>query len=210
MGVSLFAKNCWKNLSTMITTLAIPKISKHQLVLALLGLDKQSISIKGIGGSTRINKLLFLAWQEGGIQEVEEYFDFKPYYTGPLSQKLYDELELLYNLDFIKTKITGIAVDEEAIEIKELAFGHCINDNIETADSFEERHFIVTPKGITLIKEFITKPEFSIIINNISKIKSKFSNYSLQDLLYYMFTKYNDWIIKSNISNKVLQKGNIC
>ena len=61
--------------------------------------------MKGIGGITRLQKLLFLLWKEAGIQEVEAGFEFKPYKAGPYSRKLYDELELLENLNLIHGEV---------------------------------------------------------------------------------------------------------
>ncbi|MCH8242698.1 MAG: hypothetical protein IH897_08820, partial [Planctomycetes bacterium] len=99
----------------------LPKVSKHQLLLLLLGLDGPSVTAKGIGGITRLQKLLFLLWKEADIQEVESCFQFKPYKAGPYSRKLYDELELLENLALIQSEVQGEATEAEAAELEELA-----------------------------------------------------------------------------------------
>src|ERR1700678_4471139 len=94
------------------------RLSKQQLLMLLLGLDGSGISDEGIGGITRLQKLLFLLWKEAGIQEVDSGFEFRPYKAGPYSRKLYDELELLENLNFIQSEAQGEATEAEAVEIE--------------------------------------------------------------------------------------------
>ena len=196
-----------------------PKLSKQRLLLLLLGLDGSGVSMKGIGGITRLQKLLFLLWKEAGIQEVETGFDFKPYKAGPYSRKLYDELELLENLGFIQSEAQGEATDAEAAELEELSFEDLMGDDGQTfgdvdataSDSFEERRFTLTQKGLDTVKALLAKQDSKPFVDGIRKIKSKFANYSLQDLLYHVYTKYDDdgWTSESEIRDKVLRKGQL-
>jgi len=197
----------------------LPKLSKQQLLLLLLGLESAGISSKGIGGITRLQKLLFLLWKEAGIQEVDTGFEFKPYKAGPYSRKLYDELELLENLGFIQSESQGEATDAEAAELEELSFEDLMGDdgqtfgdvNASSSDSFEERRFTLTQKGIDTVKSILSKQEAKPFAEGIRKIKSKFANYSLQDLLYHVYTKYDDdgWTSESEIREQVLRKGQL-
>lgn len=197
----------------------MPGVSKQQLLLLLLGLDGSGVSMKGIGGITRLQKLLFLLWKEAGIEEVESGFEFKPYKAGPYSRKLYDELELLENLGFIQGEAQGEATDAEAAELEELSFEDLMGDDGQTfgdveataSDSFEERRFTLTQKGIDTVKAILAKQDSKPFADGIRKIKSKFANYSLQDLLYHVYTKYDDdgWTSESEIRDKVLRKGQL-
>lgn len=196
-----------------------PKVSKQQLLLLLLGLEGRGTSAKGIGGITRLQKLLFLLWKEAGIQEVESNFEFEPYKAGPYSRKLYDELELLENLGLILGEVQGEATEAEAAELEELSFEDLMGDDGQTfgdteatsSDAFEERSFTLTDKGVKFVKEMLDKPEFIPFTEGIRKIKSKFANYSLQDLLYHVYTKYEDegWTSESEIRGRVLRKGQL-
>jgi uncharacterized protein YwgA len=192
------------------------KLSKQQLLLLLLGINGSEISSEGIGGITRLQKLLFLLWKEAGIEEVESGFEFKPYKAGPYSRKLYDELELLQNLNFIESETQGEATEPEAAEIEELSFEQLLGDDASTfsdvpstADSFEERRFRLTKKGMEIVKNLLAQPEIKPFADGIRKIKSKFANYSLQDLLYHVYTTYDKdgWTSESEIRDKVLRKG---
>lgn len=196
-----------------------PKVPKQELLLLLLGLDGPSVSTRGIGGITRLQKLLFLLWKEGGIQEVESGFEFKPYKAGPYSRKLYDELELLENLGLIQSEIQGEATEAEAAELEELSFEELMGDDGQTfgdaeatsSDTFEERRFALTNRGLKMVREMLAKPDFKPFADGIRKIKSKFANYSLQDLLYHVYTKYeaDGWTSESEIRDKVLAKGKL-
>jgi uncharacterized protein YwgA len=194
-----------------------PKVSKQQLLLLLLALDGPSVSAKGIGGITRLQKLLFLLWKEAGVQEVEDGFEFQPYKAGPYSRKLYDELELLENLGLIQSEVQGEATEAEAAELEELSFEDLMGDDGQTfgdgdatsSDAFEERRFTLTEDGLKLAREMLQKPESKPFAEGIRKIKTKFANYSLQDLLYHVYTKYeaDGWTSESEIRDKVLRKG---
>lgn len=194
-----------------------PRVSKQQLLLLLLGLDGPSVSAKGIGGITRLQKLLFLLWKEEGVQEVENGFEFKPYKAGPYSRKLYDELELLENLGLIKSEVQGEATEAEAAELEELSFEDLMGDAGQTfgdaeatsSDAFEERRFTLTNDGLKRVREMLQKPESKPFAEGIRKIKSKFANHSLQDILYHVYTKYEaeGWTGESEIRDRVLAKG---
>ncbi len=194
-----------------------PRVSTHQLLLLLLGLDGPSVSAKGIGGITRLQKFLFLLWKEAGVLEVENGFEFRPYKAGPYSRKLYDELELLENLGLIQSEVQGEATEAEAAELEELSFEDLMGDDGQTfedseaasSDAFEERRFTLTNDGLKRAREMLQKPESKLFAEGIRKIKSKFANHSLQDILYYVYTKYEDegWTGESEIRDRVLAKG---
>ena len=140
-----------------------PTISKQALLLLLLGTGSSEATAEGIGGMTRLQKLLFLLWKEANIEEVDRGFEFKAYKAGPYSRKLYDELELLENLGYIQSEDQGEATEAEAAEIEELTFEHLMGEDAQpfqsvhsrveatTADSFEERRFTLTPDGLNRV-----------------------------------------------------------
>ncbi|HYE62977.1 MAG TPA: hypothetical protein VD997_13355 [Phycisphaerales bacterium] len=198
-----------------------PAISKQAMLLMLLGLEGSGLSTKGVSGITRLQKLLFLLWKEAGVEEVSTGFEFKPYKAGPYSRKLYDELELLENLGLIKSDIQGEASEAEAVELEELSFEQLMGpqaapfvsapsrDTASTADTFEERRYTLTPKGTALVQRLLQDPSTAPFADGIRKVKSRFGNYSLQDLLYHVYTKYEreGWTSESEIRDKVLAKG---
>jgi uncharacterized protein YwgA len=150
---------------------------------------------------------------------VEVGFEFKPYKAGPYSRKLYDELELLENLNLIHGEVQGEATSAEAAELEELSFEELMGDTGQTfgdpeatsADTFEERRFRLTDLGRKRVEAWLADPKYAPFVEGIRKIKSKFGNYSLQDLLYHIYTKYeaDGWTSESEIRDKILAKGRL-
>ena len=190
-------------------------------MLLLLGLDSDGLSSKGITGITRLQKLLFLLWKEAGIESVDTAFDFKPYKAGPYSRKLYDELEFLENIGLIQSEIEGQASEVEAVELEEVSFEQLMGEDADpyidvpnqgdamTADTYEERRFTLTPRGLETARKILAGGKAKDAEDGVRRIKSRYSGFSLQDLLYHVYTKYegDGWTSESEIRSKVLAKG---
>lgn len=196
----------------------MPSISKHSLTLLLLGIGAEGEITEGLGGITRLQKYLFLLEKEGGVTPKEGNFQFEAYKAGPYSSKLYDDLEFLENLGLIQSEVTAQATVEEATEIEELTFDDLMADGAEVdngeqydgfgaSDACEERRFILTGEGRTKVEGLLANAEYEPVVNAVRKIKSRFSNHSLSDLLYYVYTKYPDMTTESEIKDKVLRRG---
>src|SRR5580692_2935505 len=76
-------------------------IGRREMLLLLIGLNESSAE-QGLGGITRIQKLLYLLDAEEKIHPSGEGFNFEAYKAGPYSSRIYDDLEFLENLNFIK------------------------------------------------------------------------------------------------------------
>jgi len=183
-------------------------ISNRNLLLLMLGVVKSAEGIgKGINGITRLQKLLFLLEKETQLAKIEGGYEFQAYKAGPYSPALYDDLEFLENLGFIKSEISGAATDEEAADM-DFTFEELMEDeDIKTADVYDEKRFILTEEGQKKVKSLMESKEFAPVVDGIRKIKSKYGNYSLDDLLYYVYTKYPDMTTESEIKDHVLRKG---
>jgi len=199
----------------------IPNISRHGLTLILLGLDPDGAISEGIGGMTRLQKYIFLLDEEEHVSPPSgQGFGFKAYKAGPYSSKLYDDLEFLENLGYIECEITATASDEEVAEIEDLSFDDLMGDGADetdgelfdgfgSSDAYDERRFILTQKGRTKVEELLANSEYKPALDSVRRIKSKFNAHSLSDLLYYVYTKYPDMTIESEIKDRVLKRGRI-
>ena len=162
-----------------------------------------------MSGITRLQKLLFLLGQEQEVRP-EDGFDFEPYKAGPYSPKLYDDLELLGNLGLIKSEAIAESTITETTDIRRVSFEDLMggfdemNIGSPKADSFEERCFTLTDKGKARVDGLLENPEYSSKVDSIQHVKSKYSRYSLRDLLRYVYRKYPDMTTESEIINKVL------
>ncbi|MBI1249804.1 hypothetical protein GC197_18410 [bacterium] len=186
------------------------EISRRDLVLLLVGLDKNGHAADTVGGITRLQKFLFLLEKEAGLTPKGNGFEFQAYKAGPYSSKLYDDLEFLENLDLLWSEVEGEMTEAEATEVDMLDFDDLINgddgDQAKTADSYEERKYSITDDGKKRIEELIHSGEFEPVAEAVRKIKSKFGNHSLNDLLYYVYTKFPEMTTESEIKEKVLRQ----
>lgn len=191
-------------------------ITRRDLILLLLGAaDKKA---GRLGGITRLQKLIYLLEKEGGLKPDGEGFEFEPYKAGPYSARLYDDLEFLENLGLLKSEVTSVATDSEAAEIEEidqLEFDDLFeekrgNENGDTngpmPDAYEERQFELTDDGLAKFKALRDHEEFQPATDAVRRIKSRFGNYSLDDLLYYVYSKYPDMTTESEIKDRVLAR----
>lgn len=194
------------------------KIDRRSLVLLLLGIQPDGKIGDGIGGITRVQKLLYLLEREGGLAETEDGFEFTAYKAGPYSSKLYDDLEFLENLGFLNSEVTAGATDAEAAEVDMLDFDDLMSEKPDVSapqaddgylqeDAYEERKFSITPDGTSRIEKLLSSGELNPVVEGIRTIKRKYGHYSLSDLLYYVYTKYPDMTTESEIKEKVLKKG---
>ena len=88
-------------------------ISRRNLLLLLVGLDSDP---SGLGGITRLQKLLFLLEEEEHLKPTEGGYEFQAFKAGSYSPELYDDLEFLENLGLLKGEVTSEASEPEAEE----------------------------------------------------------------------------------------------
>ncbi|MFZ0796721.1 MAG: hypothetical protein WCA13_06235 [Terriglobales bacterium] len=204
-------------------------IGRREMLLLLIGLDETSTQ-HGLGGLTRIQKLLYLLDTEEKIHPTGDGFNFEAYKAGPYSSRIYDDLEFLENLNFIKRSTpsgqaddlgtgalsTSVATtDPEQAEV-DLTFEELMGpedvmapepDEIApTADSYEETRYVLTEEGKKKMEELINRKEYKPFVEGIRKVKSRFAKYSLNDLLYYVYTRHPEMTTESEIKEKVLRR----
>ena len=183
------------------------RISKRNILLLMLGVGKGNDVAKGINGITRLQKFLFLLENEDYVQKVDDGYQFEAYKAGPYSATLYDDLEFLENLGLIRSETSGVATEEEAADM-DFTFEELMDsEDIKTPDVYDEKRFRITKEGAVKVKAIREKEESAPVVDGIRKIKSKFGHYSLDDLLYYVYTKYPDMTTESEIKDHVLRKG---
>ena len=182
-------------------------ISERNILLLMLGIGNETDIANGINGITRLQKFLFLLENEDNIKKIDCGYQFEAYKAGPYSPTLYDDLEFLENIGLIKSETSGLATEEEAADM-DFTFEELMDgENIKTPDVYDEKRFRITEDGAVKVKTLLEKEEFDPVVDGIRKIKSKFGHYSLDDLLYYVYTKYPDMTTESEIKEQVLRKG---
>jgi uncharacterized protein YwgA len=200
-------------------------ISRREMLLLLIGLND---SENGLGGITRIQKLLYLLDTEENIHPAGDGFNFEAYKAGPYSSRIYDDLEFLENLNLIKRSkpsdddletgvlsASAVTSDPEQAEV-DLTFEDLMGpedvmapepDEIApTADSYEESRYMLTDDGKRKMETLLSNREYQPFIEGIRKVKSRFAKYSLNDLLYYVYTRHPEMTTESEIKEKVLRR----
>lgn len=186
------------------------EIGRKQLLLLLIGLDSDARPEGSLSGLTRLQKFLFLLEREAGITPTAGGFEFQPYKAGPYSPKLYDDLELLENLGLIRGEATAESTATERADIDRLSFDDLIGgpDEVDgtarTADAFQERRYVLTEKGRERVEGLLADPANRPVVDGIRKVKTKYTAYSLKDLLRYVYTKYPEMTTMSEILEEVL------
>ncbi len=204
-------------------------IGRREMLLLLIGLDESSVQ-HSLGGITRIQKLLYLLDTEEKIHPAGEGFNFEAYKAGPYSSRIYDDLEFLENLNFIKRSkssdqgddlgtgalsTSAVTSDPEQAEV-DLSFEELMGpedvmapgpDEIApTADSYEDTRYALTEEGKKKVEELVSRREYKPFVDGIRKVKSRFAKYSLNDLLYYVYTRHPEMTTESEIKEKVLRR----
>src|ERR1700687_3053102 len=214
---------------------SLPAIGRRELLLLLIGLESSG-SPRSLGGITRIQKLLYLLDAEENIKPGQDGFNFVAYKAGPYSPRIYDDLEFLENLNFIRrdsTVSTGPTVtgsddllfgdfdvsaeasEPEKAEV-DLSFEQLMGpedvmaptpDEIApTADSYEESRFCLTEQGKQKVEQLLANPQYKPFIDGIRRVKSRFSKYSLNDLLYYVYSRHPEMTTESEIKEKLVRR----
>jgi hypothetical protein len=199
----------------------VPRIGARDLLLLLIGLGDRAAE-EGLGGITRIQKLLYVLESEEHIRPSGDGFKFEAYKAGPYSPRIYDDLEFLENLDYIRragsgdeTAVVAEASEPEKAEV-DLTFDQLMgpddlltsdSDEIApTADSYEESRFYLTETGRHRMEELLGNDNFKPFVEGVRKVKSRFARYSLSDLLYYVYTRHPEMTTESEIKEKVLRR----
>lgn len=196
----------------MGATVVQKSIGRRDLLLLLLGIKGQTATTDGLGGITRLQKLLFLLEQESHVTPIGEGFNFEAYKAGPYSSKLYDDLEFLENLNLIERRAAAEGTEEEAAEI-DFTFESLIEPETESddpsgpaPDAYEEYSLSLTPSGLSKVRQMLDDQSYARAVDAVREIKNRYGQYSLKDLLYYVYNKYPEMTTESEIKEKVLRR----
>ena len=75
-----------------------------------------------------------------------------------------------------------------------------------TADTYGESRFALTEKGEQSVQRLLADKKCKPFIDGIRKVKSRFAKYSLNDLLYYVYTRHPKMTTESEIKERVLRR----
>lgn len=184
--------------------------NRRELLLLLVGVNDNADPSGSVSGITRLQKFLFLLDREEHIRPTDPGFSFQPYKVGPYSPTLYDDLELLENMGLVRSEGGADSTITERTDISRLSFEDLMGGFDELGvgspqpDSFEERRFTLTDQGKVRVEKLLQDPEYRSTVDGIRQVKSKYTGYSLRDLLRHVYSKYPDMTTESEIIDTVL------
>lgn len=148
-----------------------------------------------IQGSTRIQKLLFLATRESELlgELVKDPYTFVPYDFGPYSNRIEQDIARLSRLGIIESP-SGTA---KPASVGEMSFEYLTGHLWRTLPPFENYYYL-DPKGARVVKEVLQRLAKSgldpnLVVKGFEELHGTFTAQKLEDLLRYVYAKYGEF-----------------
>lgn len=192
-------------------------MDRRDVLLALLGDPATPIV-----GTTRLQKLVFLAQKEGANKGVQPEFDFEAYRFGPYSHSLTDDTEMLVALGYIEKS------DERAPEIENSNIANIESLNADDLlgsgsqtgsqdDSLEDDEaekqpvatqddtvtYRITEKGVKYVQD--RRAAGGLDVEPIHQVRKRHGSRPLIDLLQYVYLRYPEYTTQSEIRDRVMR-----
>jgi hypothetical protein len=186
------------------------QFSSKDLLLALLYCPgTTSKSNEHVTGRTRLVKMIFLFEKEMYklffSNLVIDLPKFEPYYYGPFSNQILEDLRFFESIGFIEKEETQIPISSaEKYEWQIEGEEDEGEDEIFKEDAVEMK-YCLSKKGMKFVEEKIWNEFSSEQKTNLINFKTKINTISLDSLLSYVYNKYPKDIEKSLIADKYVK-----
>lgn len=165
-----------------------------------------------IRGRTRLIKMLFLFYKEalshfksGTEINDENFYTFFPWYFGPFSQQIFDDVNFFQLRGFIE--LNNIESDNSNISYSEATHYNDITglsiEQESDKDSYMEQEIKLTDKGISFTQELFSQLSESQK-TFLRQFKKKFNSTPLKAILRYVYQAYPDSSTNSLIKDNIL------
>lgn len=154
-----------------------------------------------IRGVTRLEKLIFLALNEGGFSEAISDYAYKPYELGPYSSEVLDYVEALKQAKLLQADT--VEFDSHRDMLDAVAATGSVDAAGEPGTMEVYR---LTDKGLQVGEKIFTSlgPTRQ---HSLEQLKKRFNGAPLGELLKYVYSNYRDMTVKSKILDDVLGVG---
>lgn len=193
------------------------KLSSSDYLLLLLDLDEQ----KPIVGAIRLMKMMFLFDKEISPiiskkgAKVDVMPEFVAYDFGPFSKDIYEQIELFQNLKFIKTDTVATTDSTDELDDWENLYGEDIFD-VELKDGYRKLNidyksikYVIEERGHRYVEKKILPELSQEVIELLRNFKKKLNSITTQQLLYYVYSRYEKYTTESKIKTRVLGSSTI-
>ncbi len=193
------------------------KLNAADYLLFLLDADERA----PINGAIRLMKMMFLFNQEimpaisqkgASVGELPHFF---AYDFGPFSKDIYEQIEFFENLNFLKTSQVDAVEHTDEFDDWETIYGEDVLD-VTLKDGYRRLNidyksikYEITERGDKYVQTKIS-PELSDEIKVLlTNFKRKINSITTQQLLFYVYSRYENFTTASKIKEKVLGKSTI-
>ncbi len=193
------------------------KLNAADYLLFLLDADERA----PINGAIRLMKMMFLFNQEimpaisqkgGSVGELPRFF---AYDFGPFSKDIYEQIEFFENLKFLKTSQVDAVEHTDEFDDWETIYGEDVLDSTlkdgyrRLNIDYKSIKYEITERGDKYVQTKIS-PELSDEIKDLlTNFKRKINTITTQQLLFYVYSRYENFTTASKIKEKVLGKSTI-
>ncbi|MGQ9708816.1 MAG: hypothetical protein ACUVUR_08115 [bacterium] len=182
---------------------------KDLLLLLLYVRGRTGRPAEPILGMTRMMKLLFIAFTELALDTlIRRPYRFLPYKLGPFSPELYDDLEILLQAKLIRSyQIDPAGMPLIKTDTETISQLIALNSGIATVERLDAGQLIIelTPKGRRFARFLLERAlkRRKNIISGLEIVKTQFGAIPLTQLLRYVYTRYPEYTIRSEIIEKL-------
>jgi hypothetical protein len=167
-------------------------------------------------GRTKLTKMMFLFEKEIYSQffkdEIEiDLPEFKPYYFGPFSKQLFDDLAFFESIGMIKATDTVIPISPvDKVESEEAYDVGIVDEFAESSfdsDEIFECEYSLASSGLRYVEDKVWGLLSQKQKEKLQAFKSQINKISLDALLRYVYNKYPEETTQSKIANKYLSNS---
>ncbi len=157
--------------------------------------------MRSVSGRTRLQKMLFLLENEGQLDARSfAKFGFEPWKYGPFSKEASADVEFLENAGLVQTCRIGPAAEPEWSELEELSQDYADDGGEYSPEQlFAQEEFSLTDRGAQFVRERIESRIPPKLKQAIADVKKKYNRMSLTSLLRYVYAKYPQYAVKSEL-----------
>lgn len=172
-----------------------------------------------IVGRTKLTKMMYLFEKEiypkfFNDTLVMELPQFEPYYFGPFSKQLFEDLSFFKAIGLIEVSKTNIPLSPahkmESEKADDIEFDDEWNevsfDSEDDEEEFESKYYL-SVNGKKYVAEKVWDCFSSVQKEKLKQFKAQINRISLNSLLRYVYNKYPDDAVNSVIADKYLKKA---
>lgn len=165
-----------------------------------------------IVGRTKLTKMMFLFEKQIYSRFFEDTLQielpvFEPYYFGPFSKQLFEDLSFFESIGMIKSEETTIPlsaadkIESDGVFDEEDEWAEASFDDMS---GLYELSYALTQSGIKYVADKVWPLFTDIQIEKLVAFKAQINRISLDSLLRYVYKQYPDEARKSIIASRYL------